>query len=51
MRMGLILLLIAVNLLCILLSNVSFKWSAMSPDAKGFLRWQVIGNIAGFTVC
>jgi multidrug transporter EmrE-like cation transporter len=48
MKTGLALLLIAVNLACILGSNVSFKWSAMAADWKGFLRWQVIGNIAGF---
>ena len=40
--------LLLVNLLCILLSHVSFKWSAMSSDWKGFLRWQVVGNAAGF---
>lgn len=48
MKPALILLLIVVNLLCILLSQVSFKWSTMSADWKGFLRWQVVGNIAGF---
>jgi len=48
MKTGLIQLLIIINLLCILFSNVSFKWSAMSADWKGFLRWQVVGNIAGF---
>jgi multidrug transporter EmrE-like cation transporter len=49
MRIGLSLSLIAVNVLCILLSNVSFKWSAMSRDWKAVLRWQLVGNIAGFT--
>lgn len=29
-------------------SNISFKWSAGSPDWRGFLRWQVAGNLAGF---
>ena len=48
MKPVLIPILTAINLLCFLLSNVSFKWSAMSADARGFLRWQIIGNIAGF---
>ncbi len=48
MKIGLILALIVVNLFCILSSNVSFKWSTMSNDWKGFLRWQILGNIAGF---
>jgi len=44
----LVLALIVINLLCILFSQVSFKWSAMSTDRLGFLRWQVIGNVLGF---
>jgi multidrug transporter EmrE-like cation transporter len=48
MKAGLILMLIVINLLSILFSQVSFKWSAMSPDWKGLLRWQIIGNILGF---
>lgn len=48
MKTVLILALIIINLLCILFSQVSFKWSAMSSDWKGILRWQIIGNVLGF---
>ncbi|MEM4723970.1 MAG: hypothetical protein QXP01_03065, partial [Candidatus Hadarchaeum sp.] len=48
MKTILILALIVINLLCILFSQVSFKWSAMSSDWKGILRWQIIGNVLGF---
>jgi multidrug transporter EmrE-like cation transporter len=33
---------------CTAASNVSFKWSALSPALKGFLWWQLVGNLAGF---
>ncbi|MGB9879305.1 MAG: hypothetical protein ACPLRM_00960 [Anaerolineae bacterium] len=48
MKTVLIFLLIVINLLCILFSQVSFKWSAMCSDWKGILRWQIIGNVLGF---
>ena len=48
MKTALILALVLLNLLCVLLSHVSFKWSAMSSEWRGFLRWQVVGNVAGF---
>ncbi|MBC7232128.1 MAG: hypothetical protein H5T68_02640 [Chloroflexi bacterium] len=48
MKTVLILGLVIINLLCILFSQVSFKWSAMSSDWKGILRWQIIGNVLGF---
>ncbi len=48
MRTGLIVVLMLVNLLSFVISNVSFKWSAMSLDTGSFLRWQILGNITGF---
>jgi multidrug transporter EmrE-like cation transporter len=44
----LVLSLLAVNLLCNVLANVSFKFSALSPTWRGFLKWQLAGNLAGF---
>jgi multidrug transporter EmrE-like cation transporter len=44
----LVLSLLAVNLLCNVLANVSFKLSALSPTWRGFLKWQLAGNLAGF---
>ena len=29
-------------------ANASFKVSALSPNWRGFLTWQVVGNLAGF---
>jgi len=29
-------------------SNLAFKWSAASHGPRGFLWWQVVGNVAGF---
>ena len=40
--------LIIVNLVSFLVRSVAFKWSAMSEHAGGFLRWQIVGNVAGF---
>jgi multidrug transporter EmrE-like cation transporter len=31
-----------------IIANASFKVSALSPGWRGFLNWQVIGNLAGF---
>ena len=39
--------LIGTNLLFNVLANSSFKISATSPTLRGFLGWQVIGNLAG----
>lgn len=36
------------NLLFNILANASFKYSAFSPTWRGFLSWQVGGNLAGF---
>jgi multidrug transporter EmrE-like cation transporter len=36
------------NLLFNVVSNGSFKASAQSDNLRGFLFWQVIGNLAGF---
>lgn len=35
------------NLLFNVVANASFKYSAASPNWRGFLAWQVVGNIAG----
>lgn len=40
--------LIAGNLLFNIVANASFKFSADSPNLRGFLIWQVIGNLSGF---
>ncbi len=40
--------LILTNIFFIVVSNVAFKWSAASHGPRGFLWWQVVGNIAGF---
>ena len=39
--------LIGTNLLFNVLANTRFKVSAISPTWRGFLGWQVIGNLAG----
>jgi multidrug transporter EmrE-like cation transporter len=39
--------LILVNLAFNVLSNASFRISAMSPTWRGILSWQVVGNLAG----
>ncbi len=40
--------LLFINLLFNILANTSFKVSAFSSSWRGFLTWQVIGNLAGF---
>jgi drug/metabolite transporter (DMT)-like permease len=40
--------LIVVNLVSFLVRSVAFKWSAMAENTAGFLRWQIVGNTAGF---
>ena len=40
--------LIGGNLLFNIVANTSFKLSAASPAWRGFLAWQLIGNVAGF---
>jgi len=40
--------LILLNVATHVISNVSFKWSALSPRFREFLTWQVVGNVAGF---
>jgi len=39
--------LIVVNLAFNVLSNASFRLSAMSENWRGILTWQVVGNLAG----
>jgi multidrug transporter EmrE-like cation transporter len=41
-------LLVAANLLFNIVANVGFKLSAASSGWRGFLFWQIIGNLAGF---
>jgi multidrug transporter EmrE-like cation transporter len=43
-----VLVLILLNLGFNVLANASFKISAFSPNWRGILTWQVIGNLAGF---
>jgi multidrug transporter EmrE-like cation transporter len=45
---AIILALAGANLLFNIVANASFKVSAFSPNWRGFLAWQVVGNIAGF---
>lgn len=40
--------LVGVNLLFNIIANASFKLSASSSTTRGFLLWQVAGNLAGF---
>ena len=40
--------LILTSIFFIVVSNVAFKWSDASHGPRGFLRWQVVGNVAGF---
>jgi undecaprenyl phosphate-alpha-L-ara4N flippase subunit ArnE len=40
--------LIAANLLFNIVAQAGFKVSANSPNWRGFLVWQVVGNLAGF---
>ncbi len=39
--------LIVVNLAFNILANASFRISAFSPNWRGLLTWQVVGNLAG----
>lgn len=45
---GITLVLVFGNLLFNIVANASFKVSALSPTWRGFLTWQVVGNLAGF---
>ena len=40
--------LLGINFLFNLLANAGFKLAAMSTTWRGFLAWQVVGNLAGF---
>ena len=44
----LIFFLLVINLAFNVVSNAGFKLSAESASLRGFLTWQVIGNLAGF---
>jgi multidrug transporter EmrE-like cation transporter len=49
LRLNLILLALTLaNLLFNVIANASFKLSAGSGSLRGFLAWQVAGNLAGF---
>lgn len=39
--------LVVVNLVFNIIANAGFRESAMSVDLRGFLSWQVVGNLAG----
>jgi undecaprenyl phosphate-alpha-L-ara4N flippase subunit ArnE len=39
--------LLAINLFFNVLANTSFKFSATSPNWRGILAWQVLGNLSG----
>ncbi len=41
-------LMLVLNVAFNILANAGFKFSAMSPNWKGLLAWQVVGNLAGF---
>jgi multidrug transporter EmrE-like cation transporter len=43
-----VLLLIITNLVFNIVANAAFKLSAGSSGWRGFLTWQVVGNLAGF---
>ena len=43
-----VLVLIGANTLFNIVANASFKVSALSSTWRGFLSWQIIGNLAGF---
>ncbi len=43
-----VLALVSANLIFNIVANSSFKVSASSHTWRGFLSWQVIGNLAGF---
>ena len=45
---GIMLALVLGNLLFNVVANAAFKVSALSPNWRGFLTWQVVGNLAGF---
>lgn len=40
--------LLLANLAFNVLANASFKVSALSASARGFIFWQVVGNLSGF---
>ncbi len=42
------LILVGGNLLFNIVANASFKLSAASPTLRGFVTWQIVGNLAGF---
>ena len=44
----LIFVLLVINLAFNVIANAGFKLSAESLTLRGFLNWQVIGNLAGF---
>lgn len=44
----LIFVLLVINLIFNVIANAGFKLSAETLTLRGFLNWQVIGNLAGF---
>jgi multidrug transporter EmrE-like cation transporter len=45
---GTTLALLLANLVFNIVSNASFKMAALTSTWRGFLAWQVVGNLAGF---
>jgi multidrug transporter EmrE-like cation transporter len=45
---GITLALVIGDLLFNLIATASFKVSALSPNGRGSVTWQVVGNLAGF---
>jgi multidrug transporter EmrE-like cation transporter len=48
MKNLLIVVLVLANLTAILTSNVGLRLSAVATNWRGFLAWQIFGNLAGF---
>ena len=48
MRTWLTIGLVILNIITVVVSNVSFKFFALSTNWRGFLAWQVAGNLTGF---
>lgn len=36
------------NFLCNIVAGAAFRYSALASDVRGFLFWQIVGNLAGF---
>ena len=47
-QVAILIFLLSANLVFNIIAGASFKLSAVSPTWRGFLIWQVVGNLAGF---